>query len=332
MALAKRKNSFSLRGCWGTGKSHAINEIAAALRAMGRHVYIVAFKNKQAVKFEGGMTVHAFCQRMRCGEIQFPATVIWDEAFECTMFAHARMVQFRMYDDLQLVYVGDELQAQLPGHWRGFRTKNNLWKSDLLPTATIELREQHRSQDPVLRDFWTRARETGALLPLAQEAVKRFRAPGPYDVEIVIPHNKRRRLNLEKSQEQSQGLEGIWVQPPEKSNEPPLFLAPGVRLIGTCWAKTLINGRQYEVVSVGPTVHLQEREARPTGRVEHRIGVGRVAREAVLCYAVTAASCQGEEYGSRVCVHDVANKHMTLALFRTVTSRVRHSADMCCLP
>ena len=104
-----------------------------------------------------------------------------------------------------------------------------------------------------------------------------------------------------------------------------------MRLIGTCWAKTLINGRQYEVLSVGPTVHLQEREARPTGRVEHRMAPESVAREAVLCYAVTAASCQGEEYGSKVCVHDLANPHMTLSLFRTVTSRVRHSSDMCCL-
>ena len=56
-------------------------------------MYIVAFKNKQAVKFDGGMTIHAFCKRMRCGQIQLPATIIWDEAFECTMFCHSRMVQ-----------------------------------------------------------------------------------------------------------------------------------------------------------------------------------------------------------------------------------------------
>ena len=256
---------------------------------------------------------------------------IWDEAFECTMFVHAQMVQFRLIPELSWIFVGDELQAQLPGHWRGVRTLNNLWNSDLLPSTTVLLEEQHRSQDPVLRDFWKRTREESAsLLPLAQEAIKRFRAPGPYDVEIVIPHAKRRRLNAEKSQEQSQSMEGIWVHP--EGNEPPLFLAPGVRIIGTSWAKTLINGRQYEVLAVGAHVHLQEREARATGHVQHRMSPESVAREAVLCYAVTAASCQGEEYGSKVCVHDLANPHMTLALFRTVTSRVRHSADMFCLP
>ena len=60
LTLAKDKESFVLRGCWGCGKSHLINEIATTLRAAGRHVHIVAFKNKQAVKFEGGMTVHSF--------------------------------------------------------------------------------------------------------------------------------------------------------------------------------------------------------------------------------------------------------------------------------
>ena len=135
--------------------------------------------------------------------------------------------------------MGDELQAQLPGHWRGVRTLNNLWKSDLLPSTMVLLEQQHRSHDPVLRDFWKRAREATALLPLAQEAVQKFRAPGPYDVETVIPHAKRRRINAEKSQEQSEAMEGIWVYPPAESNEPPLFLAPGVRIIGTSWAKTL---------------------------------------------------------------------------------------------
>ena len=46
LTLAKDKESFVLRGCWGCGKSHLINEIATALRAAGRHVHIVAFKNK----------------------------------------------------------------------------------------------------------------------------------------------------------------------------------------------------------------------------------------------------------------------------------------------
>ena len=140
-----------LRGSWGSGKSHVIKEIATALQAMGRNVYVIAFKNKQAVKFEDGMTVHAFCKRMRQGEIQLPATVIWDESFECTMFVHAQMVQFRLIPELSWIFVGDELQAQLPGHWRGVRTLNNLWKSDLLPSTMVLLEQQHRSHDPVLR-------------------------------------------------------------------------------------------------------------------------------------------------------------------------------------
>ena len=40
VALALRKTNFCLRGSWGVGKSHQINEIAAALRAKGQHVYI----------------------------------------------------------------------------------------------------------------------------------------------------------------------------------------------------------------------------------------------------------------------------------------------------
>ena len=62
-------------------------------------------------------------------------------------------------DELSWIFVGDELQGQLPGHWRGVKTKNNLWKSDLLPPAMIELTVQHRSKDPVLNAFWKRARD-----------------------------------------------------------------------------------------------------------------------------------------------------------------------------
>ena len=88
---------------------------------------------------------------------------------------------------------GDELQSQLPGHWRGVRTLNNLWKSDLLPSTVVLLREQHRSKDPTLLNFWERARdENASLLLLVREAVKIFTAPGPYDVVIVLSHRKRR--------------------------------------------------------------------------------------------------------------------------------------------
>ena len=163
-----------------------------------------------------------------------------------------------------------------------------------------------------------------------REAVKTFTAPGPYDVVIVLSHRKRRLLNVEKSLEQSREMEGVWVE--GYGDEPWLFLGPGVRLIGTSWAKTMMNGRQYEVVSVGDKIHVQERELRANGqRVEHRMAPDSVAKEVVLCYAVTAASCQGEEYGSKVCVRDLAHPHMTKAMFRTVTSRARNSADMCCL-
>lgn len=86
------------------------------------------------------------------------------------------------------------------------------------------------------------------------------------------------------------------------------------------------------MLSVGPTIHLQERELCANGeRIEHCMAPDSVAKEAVLCYAVTAASCQGEEYGSKVCVRDLAHPRMTQAMLRTVTSRARDSADMCCL-
>ena len=79
------------------------------------------------------------------------------------------MVQFRLYDELSWIFVGDELQGQLPGHWRGVKTKNNLWKSDLLPPAMIELTVKLRSADPVLNAFWKRAREESSpLLSLTQ--------------------------------------------------------------------------------------------------------------------------------------------------------------------
>ena len=60
------------------------------------------------------------------------------------------------------------------------------------------------------------------------------------------------------------------------------------------------------------------------------IGHEALGKEATLCAAVTQASCQGEEYGARICVRDLGSDFITLESFRVITSRVRHGDDLCC--
>ena len=70
------------------------------------------------------------------------------------------------------------------------------------------------------------------------------------------------------------------------------------------------------------------------GAEEHRrveVSPETLAREATLCAAITQASCQGEEFGKRICIRDMASEHMTLEMLRVCTSRVRHGDDLCCV-
>ena len=106
-------------GGWGTGKSHALRWIAQEYRKFGNKVYIVAFCNKQCVKFEDAMTVHKFCKLVQGGKLELPCTVIWDEVFQPNIFIHARMAQFRTIPDVQWIFAGDPLQCEFGGHWRG---------------------------------------------------------------------------------------------------------------------------------------------------------------------------------------------------------------------
>ena len=51
LRLARKGDDFVIQG-WGTGKSKLAKDIARDLRERGRKVYIVAFMNKQAAKYE----------------------------------------------------------------------------------------------------------------------------------------------------------------------------------------------------------------------------------------------------------------------------------------
>ena len=59
---------FVLTGCGGSGKSTAMREFAARLKAKGKQVYVISFQNSVAAK-SNGMTCHQFCRKMAAGEI-----------------------------------------------------------------------------------------------------------------------------------------------------------------------------------------------------------------------------------------------------------------------
>ena len=87
-----------------------------------------------------------------------------------------------------------------------------------------------------------------------------------------------------------------------------------------------VGESQAPINAEGGAGRIVLREMLRGGLIE--ISAETLGKEATLCAAVTAASCQGEAYGQKVLVRDIP--HMTLELFR-VTSRVRHSESMCCI-
>ncbi len=153
--------------------------MAAALRAQGRTVYVVAFMNKQATRNTEGRTLHAFLKLVRQREFVRPCTVIWDECFQPNMYMHSRMVHLRHLPDVQWIFCGDHLQSQLHGCWRGVFCRNNLWGSSLLPLDVVELHQNHRTDDPRLLAFWeeTRAATLADLPRLKRKAIEQFQAP-----------------------------------------------------------------------------------------------------------------------------------------------------------
>ena len=76
--------------------------------------------------------MHKFCNMAYRWELENGATVIVDEIFDVNTFTLARLAPLRMLD-LTWIFAGDHKQLQMPGHWRGQVTKNNL----LNPGASI---------------------------------------------------------------------------------------------------------------------------------------------------------------------------------------------------
>ena len=85
----------------------------------------------------------------------------------------------------------------MPGHWRGRVRKINLFGSSYLPPDYVELTEPKRTIEPSFWEFQMRVRNaTPTELPvLKQEAKKRFRAEGPFEMTICLSHKKRRKIN-----------------------------------------------------------------------------------------------------------------------------------------
>ena len=249
---------WTLIGPAGTGKTFLLLQIAEQLRKQGRKVYMISFTSAVCCQLAEAVTVHKFCNMAYRGELETPATVIWDEVFYCNIYTLARMSPLRMLD-LTWIYAGDHCQLAMPGHWRGQVTENNLFGSSYLPPDYVELTEPKRTVEPSFWEFQMKVRNaTPQELPaLKQEAKKRFRAEPPFEMTICLSHAKRRRINAKSNQEG-----GLQI-PCEDSETGSFFCQPGVRLVGTSKARHLINGMQYVCLEAAlPLILLEEVQPR----------------------------------------------------------------------
>ena len=317
---------WTLIGPAGTGKTYLLLQIAEKLRQQGRKVYMISFTNAVCCQLAEAVTVHKFCNMAYRGELETPATVIWDEVFYVNTYTRARMSPLRMLD-LTWIYAGDHKQLQMPGHWRGVVTRNNLMGSQYLPPDYVELTEPKRTIEPLFWAFQMRVRNaTPTELPaLKQEAKKRFRAEGPFEMTICLSHKKRRRINAA-----SNAAGGLRI-PCEDCEEGFFWCQAGVRLVGTSRARHLVNGMQYEVLEASLPLLLLEELVPRVGEAHTRhveISPEVLGEEATAAYAVTNAGVQGKTCRKKLRICDVDNPYMTAEHLYVALSRATEEANV----
>ena len=167
---------------------------------------------------------------------------------------------------------------------------------------------------------------TPAELPaLKQEAKKRFRAEGPFEMTICLSHKKRRKINAVSN------AEGGLRVPCEDAEGGFFWCQAGVRLVGTSRARHLINGMQYEVLEASLPLILLE-ELVPRVGADHprhlQISPEVLGQEATAAYAVTNAGVQGKTCRKKLRICDVDNPYMTAEHLYVALSRATEEGNV----
>ena len=142
---------------------------------------------------------------------------------------------------------------------------------------------------------------------------------------ICLSHKKRRRINA------ASNAEGGLRIPCEDCEAGFFWCQPGVRLVGTSRARTLVNGMQYECLEASlPLILLQELAPR-VGEVHPRhveISPEVLGQEATAAYAITNAGCQGKTCRKKLRICDVDNPFMTAEHLYVALSRATEEANV----
>ena len=164
------------------------------------------------------------------------------------------------------------------------------------------------------------------LLALKAECKRRFRAKGPFEMQICLSHERRRHTN----ELANKGRAGLEVECEDMANG--VFACyVSLLLVGISGARHLIVGMQYVVQAVGKLVTLEEVELR-AGREEKlqiEICPHLLGKEATLANCVTNAGCQGKTCRKKLRVLDVDNPYMGVEQLYVAISRASDPANVC---
>ena len=212
--------------------------------------------------------------------------------------------------------------------------RNGLWTgrwSAYLPEKVVQLTEDKRSKCPILKDFRKRLREAdeSQVPAFIAEGRQLFRAPPPWETQIVVSNAKRRRICAQATERWHREHPDVSCRYVPCEDMGGFWLHIGLCLRGRFGARALLNGMRYQCVCLEP-IELEETELRwgESEKVCISVSAETLGREATLVAAVTAASVQGDTCES-VCLADLANPHMRKKdLLEMAVGRATHSAQL----
>jgi hypothetical protein len=277
-------------GAAGTGKSHWLRGVVAALHQAGTVVQCcVAVQN---LGVEGCTTAdHWVRKHIRAGGVHCSVLVVEEfTQINCTLWADIALCRMK---GVSVICCGDFKQfAACMDSWAGCAIPEDALEHsamllEMCGGNRLTLTENKRS-DPKLFDFYTNLSNLEADLARAKELFPRTDRPAAYT--LTMSRARRMAINRQRNeQELAQFVsQAVFIQAPPATragNQPQdMHVWPGLQLIGH-GGFGVKKGLWYTVAEVsGESVILE-------GGI--RLTHEQASKSLRLAYAITYASCQG---------------------------------------
>ena len=321
-------HSCLLTGGPGTGKSHLVRSIRAALLDQGHEVEVLAPSNA-AARIVQGSTIHAFLTRISASQNGWDGTLIIDEISMVSLALCAVLEQLHSCGT-RIIATGDFSQLPPVGNsWRGTPVAPDVLKDSALLWRWSEgthfvLTRCRRSDAAHFKFYMT-------LPQSVKAAVAKVRAQYPTsneaDLHLTISHRRRRAINS-MQQLRFTGAHGVEV--PEHDGEPSYWCAAGTPLVGSCTGRAFVNGAFYSIQSVsgnsdGWKVRVQDTLTEQVLEVTPEA----LSKHTCLAHAIVYNRAQGATVRDKtIACHDLDSKWFSRAHLYVGLSRVTDGSSI----